>query len=108
MTLLIASGVRSALRGALKEADLKRDSLRGIISTSTRAESMMFFAGCCGFIKEQVFMHTLSDVSHSFSSDVIINLAEGGEWIGALGTGAFLALSLGPSNWGAMVLRPVL
>jgi hypothetical protein len=72
--------VRAAATSALEEADVRPDDVTAMVPTNLRIDVLTTFAQHRQIAAEKLFTGTISDVSHVYSADVIINLIESETW----------------------------
>lgn len=100
-----SAGLKSMVKQMLSEAGLNPVDFKHLIAGNYNASILRNYAMLAGFKSKQIYCPHLSDVAHTYSSDLLITLdtlrkegaLELGDQLFLLGTGSF--------QWGGLVLN---
>jgi len=98
----VASGVISAVSDTLKQASMKPSNVDRVLVNNYRIPVITMLATICGFKESQLYLDSVAEHAHCFSSDPIIGLSSLGKQPDR--SQAILILSTGAESWASTLL----
>lgn len=105
--LTTVSGVKNSFESAMHDTSIDQKQISAVLMSNTRADSMRLFGRYCGIGQSLIYLGSLEDKAHCYSSDFIINIIESKNWRmnqRIVGSDLFAVMGLGPYSWGTAII----